>query len=351
MESRRFSIFWPLLFIAIGLFLFFNNIGAISGSTWDVLVKLWPLLLIVGGLDGIWRREGFVGSTVVIALGVVFLLGNLGYLQFGSWEMVLRLWPIFLVALGLDILIGRKNPWSAVVGVGIGLLATAGIVWLMLASPIAVQIDTQPVSFPKAGAVDARGTIALPVGKLAIAKGAAADALLDGQVALGSTQTLRRDHQAAVTPATFEMSISGFSTFTPFGGGAERQTWDLKLNEGVVYDLTLKTAVGEQDIDLSGLKLKAVTSEMAVGKQVITLPASGGVSVKVQSAVGEVILYVPRGVGVKMRVDKALTALDAPADYRREGNMLYSPGVESTASVVDVTVHNAIGRISVQMLP
>jgi hypothetical protein len=282
---------------------------------------------------------------------VVFLLGNLGYLQFGSWEMILRLWPIFLVALGLDILIGRKNPWSAVAGVGIGLLATAGIVWLMLASPIAVQIDTQPVTFPKAGAMDARGTISLPVGKLVLAKGAAADALLDGQVALGSTQTLRRDHQAAVSPATFELSISGFSNFTPFGGGAERQTWDLKLNEGVAYDLTLKTAVGEQAIDLSGLKLKTVTSEMAVGKQVITLPASGGVSVNVQSAVGEVILYVPRGVGVKMRVDKALTALDAPGDFRREGNMLYSPGVETAAAVVDVTVRSAIGRISVQMLP
>ena len=238
----------PGLDIAVGIFLFLNNIGAISGSTWEVLLKLWPLILIVAGLDGIWRREGFVGSTVVIGLGVVFLMGNLGYLQFGVWELILRLWPIFLVALGLDLMIGHKKPWNAVAGVAVGILATAGIVWLVLSSPLAVQLNREAVTFPKGDLQAARGTVTHPVGKLSVGSGAAAGNLLEGDVAIISTQSLRKEIDPAGSPAYFELSASGFSSYTPFTGSANQETWDIKLNDKVSYSLTLKTAVGEQAI-------------------------------------------------------------------------------------------------------
>ncbi len=354
MEKRRFSLFWPILFIAVGIFLFLNNIGAISGSTWEVLLKLWPLILIVAGLDGIWRREGFVGSTVVIGLGVVFLMGNLGYLQFGVWELILRLWPIFLVALGLDLMIGRQKPWSAVAGVAVGILATAGIVWLVLSSSLAVQLNREAVTFPKGEIQTARGTVTHPVGKLSVGSGAAAGNLLEGDVAIISTQSLRKDINPTGSPAYFELSASGFSSYTPFTGSANQETWDLKLNDKVSYSLTLKTAVGEQAINLTGLTVSGVTCEMAVGKQVVTLPGSGAILVDVRSAIGEVIIYVPRGAAVRVRVEKAITALDAPADFTRSGSMLYAPGTPEGSSgtgVMEVSVHNAIGRISVQYLP
>lgn len=351
MENRRFSLFWPILLIAVGLFLFMNNVGAITGSTWEVLLKLWPLILIVAGLDGIWRREGFVGSTVVIGLGVVFLMGNLGYLQFGVWELMLRLWPIFLVALGLDLMIGRKNPWSALVGVIIGVMATAGIVWLVLSSPLAVQLRTEPVAFPKDEVTSARGSIALPVGRLTVGSGANPNYLLDGQVALAGTQEVVKDYNKASIPLTFGLKVSGFSNLTPFGGSANREAWELMLNDKVSYELSLKTAVGEQKIDLGKLSVSSLECEIAVGKQVITLPASGTVQAVVRNAVGEVNIYIPRGTPVSIRVEKAVTALDIPADFTRSGHMIYSPGAETAATRSEVTIHNAVGRISVQVLP
>ena len=135
---RRHSIFWPLLLIAAGILLFMNNLGQLPGTTWDVVLRLWPVLLIAAGLDGFWRGEGYAGATVVTGLGVIFLLGNLGYLTFTAWDLILRLWPILLVAVGLDIILGQRRPWSAVIGVLIGLVVTAGIFWVIVNAPVAV---------------------------------------------------------------------------------------------------------------------------------------------------------------------------------------------------------------------
>ncbi len=351
MEKRRFSLFWPILFIAVGIFLFLNNIGAIGGSTWEVLFKLWPLILIVAGLDGIWRREGFVGSTVVIGLGVVFLMGNLGYLQFGVWELLLRLWPLFIVALGLDLIIGRQKPWAALAGIGVGVLATAGILWLVLSSPLAVTLNREAVTMPLGEAQAARGTLSQPVGKLVVSGGASPANLLEGDTAVVSTQTLRKDLTASGTKATFDLSASGFSSYTPFTGSANQETWTLKLNDKITYDLSFKTAVGEQVINLSGLAVNDAQFEMAVGRQAVTLPAGTSGHFEIRSAIGEVVIYVPRGVAVRVRVQKALTALQAPADFTQSGNLVYSPGAAEASNALEVEVHNAIGHISLQVLP
>ncbi len=45
-------------------------------------------------------RGGAVWGLVLIALGVIILLGNLGYFQF-DWDVLWRLWPTVLIYLGV----------------------------------------------------------------------------------------------------------------------------------------------------------------------------------------------------------------------------------------------------------
>ena len=52
------------------------------------------------------RRGGLIGPLILIGLGVVFLLNNLGILDWSIWEILLRLWPVLLVAAGLDLILG-----------------------------------------------------------------------------------------------------------------------------------------------------------------------------------------------------------------------------------------------------
>ncbi|MGI6103008.1 MAG: LiaI-LiaF-like domain-containing protein [Patescibacteria group bacterium] len=49
-----------------------------------------------------------VGALILIALGTIFLLSNFGYLPWTVWLTLWRLWPILLILFGLQLLLGRS---------------------------------------------------------------------------------------------------------------------------------------------------------------------------------------------------------------------------------------------------
>ena len=348
---RRHSIFWPVFLIAPGVFLFMSNANLTSSGGWDLL-RLWPLLLIVGGLDSIWRGYGYVGAVVGMGLGVIFLLGNLGYLPgVNEWDVLWRFWPVFLIALGCDIIIGRRKLWSPVIGLGVGVVVTAGLAWLILTSPAALaaggRIET--VSFPAAGFTTANGNIALPVGKLLIAADAESANLVSGKVTLSGSEQLNSNFNNP--PGTYYINVQGNWVAVRGPGESNNTVWDLKMNATVPLDLTVKTGVGEQMINLTGMNLTRFSCEIAVGTTQVTLPAGSSLSGSIKGAVGELVVWVPRGAGLRLRLSTGLTSVSLPPDYTRSDHDAQSPNISAADGVMNLTIDQALGSVSVRYLP
>ena len=55
------------------------------------------------------HRRDLLGGTVLLLIGVILLLRNLGYvpLELDRW------WPVILIVIGLGIVLGRQGPASA----------------------------------------------------------------------------------------------------------------------------------------------------------------------------------------------------------------------------------------------
>src|SRR5512138_1716510 len=158
-----------------------NNLGQLPGGSWDSIFRLWPVLLIVAGLDGFWRGQGYAGATVVTGLGVIFLLGNLGTLPVSALSLLLRLWPLFLVAIGLDILLGQRRVWSPVLGILLGLAITAGVFLLVVSAPqVAANLVSQEIRLNLNDASSANGRVVMAVGRLGLSGGAQGGDLVSG---------------------------------------------------------------------------------------------------------------------------------------------------------------------------
>lgn len=76
MRARQ-GVFWPLLLIALGIVFLLSNFGAISGISWLAVASLWPLLLILIGLDVAfarrWPLPALAAEVLVIAAGLALL--------------------------------------------------------------------------------------------------------------------------------------------------------------------------------------------------------------------------------------------------------------------------------------
>lgn len=339
-SRRRHGLFFPLLLIAVGAVLFLSNAGMISGDMGQLLLNLWPLIFVVGGLDGLYKGEGAIGPLVFIALGLALILGNFGYFPGNSWEVLLRLWPIFLVAIGLDLLFRGRALWLTLARVALGLLLAAGILWLAWTTPGARGQNVMDVSQPLYRVSAAEVILTQASGRLELSGGTPADMLAVGKLEYtGNAGPLTTFNQAN-TKGYYKVDGARNINVT---FNAPTNTWALALTKEVPLTITSRLAVGDQNLNLSGLKVSDLSSELAVGKIAVTLPAGQKVNARLSVAVGSIVVSLPKGSKVRLNTSAGLGTVDLP------------PGLEQNASldtadyVLDLST--AIGSVSIKYLP
>lgn len=358
MENRpRNSIFWPLLLIVVGVFLFLNNFGRIEGSTWDLILNLWPTLLIVAGLDGLYRREGFVGAVFVIGLGVIFLLANFNYLNVSPWDVVLRLWPIILVAIGLDLIIGHRSPWTPLVGIILGLMLTGGILWLALSAPgVGNNMTPAAITVPSDGAEMVEGNIDLAAGHIELNADQDTDTVLTGDIYLPETseaindETIARYLHYENTNGTlsYDLNSPDYSSLVPFSSSFSQVQWSMGLTNQVPSEISLNMGAGEIELDAADFSDAQFEIDLGAGMIQVTLPDSNGVVLNIDMAVGNIVLLIPEDAAVRINLDTALTVVNLPLDYERHEDIVTSPNQDNP---IEITLGNAVGIVSIRTIP
>jgi len=342
------SLFFPLLLIAVGVFIFLINIGSVSGTVWQNLTQYWPVILIIAGLDGLYRRDGWVGPLVLLGLGTVLLLGNLHYLEFSGFALLLRLWPILLVAIGLDVIFGHRNSvWSNLIRVVLGLLLVGGIVWLAALSPFfSMGMKAVPFSQTLDGATSSELRFAVAVGELNLSGGAEEDMLVNGTAGLPKEMSLS---------PYYSPPKNGKSTLTLEGEGvvivpinSSTSPWNFDLNSEIPMELSAEMGVGQMRVDLTGTQVDEIVTEMGVGQTILTLPAGMDVDAAVSGAIGELVIRIPKGCEVLIKTDKAIVGLEIPDGYVRDGDTIRSADMEQGADQISLNIDLAIGSIVIQ---
>lgn len=349
-DRKPISVFFPLLLISVGVLLVLVNTGVITGSIWDNLQKFWPVIFLIGGLDGLFKRDGWAGPLVSIALGTILLLGNLNYLSMNAWGLLIRLWPVLLVAVGLDIAFGRRgSTWSSVVNVGLGLLLAAGIVWIALVSPLGVGARVIPFEQSLDGATKSEINISIPVGRLELAGGAASDMLLSGSAAMPRNMVFSPVYTKPQNGSSSLRLVSegGVSMVTD----ASTLPWIFKLNSNLPIDLVTKLAVGKMDSDLTLARVKDLGTEMAVGKSKVILPCTQDTKVNIKLAIGEVDIYLPAQCTVNIHLETGLVSVDLPANYIKTNDYARNQDAKPGSPTIDLEVGVAIGVVQIHEIP
>ena len=215
-RRRGGSLFFALLLIIVGVIFLLSNTGVIQGDVWSLIGQFWPLLLIVIGLDSIYKREGLVAPTFLIGIGLIFLLANLGYLSVSVWQMVLTLWPILLIAIGFDILIGRRSIWAAIVGMVLILIILAGSLWFFgVSASQGNLVQGEAIQQSLDGATRAEVKIEPAAGDIQIGATDLAGVLIEGSVPSESNQHIESSYTVSDGMGNYLLRDSGSTSYFP----------------------------------------------------------------------------------------------------------------------------------------
>lgn len=347
------SVFFPIILISLGIIFILRNTGALPGDIWDVILSLWPVIFIAMGLDSLLTRQGVVAPMFFIAIGTVILLNNLDIVQWNVWEVILNLWPVLIIAIGLDILVARRSFLGAILAIILLAGILAGALWMMGDQTSAVTVvEGEQFVQTLDGAQQAVVVVDPAVASLRIGTlptGQSADTLVQGNLQIHSSGTFEREYVTRGSTGTLTLSHSGFRGAYPTFRGFNWE-WELNFNPQVPIDLQVNQGAGNIELDLSSLNVTDLSIDLGIGRTEVFLPeGEEPINASVKGAIGEMILYIPRDKAVRLTSNTGLAFIEVPDGYSQdnEGYAYNGTGSDSNNRLV-LDVDQAIGRISIR---
>lgn len=249
--------------------------------------------------------------VILIGVGLVWLLVNLNIFTAANIAVLDRIWPIFLIIIGLDLLFGRHSPQlGALIGIG----AVALIIVLMLVGPslgLAPNVEIRSEHFEEAigDATSARVTLNASVGSMTVAALEDSRNLIEADINYVGQITfdVSGEQEKAVTLGQVgNVSFSQGPISTLFGwiGATSALRWDISLTPDVPLDLTVNGSVGDSQIDLRNLQLTGLAYRGSVGGVHLTLAASAApYNVEINGSVGEFTLVIPDDAAITAHIE------------------------------------------------
>lgn len=296
------------------------------------------------------RRGGLVAPAILIALGILFLLNNLGLLSWAIWPAILRLWPLLLIAIGLDLLFGRRSAIGSLLAALLVLAALGAAIWWSDAWVGAgTPLSSQTLSQPLGGAKRATVEIGLGAGTLRLGAQSEADGLMTGTVAHGPSDQVQRDFAISGDTATFKLQAvrqGGWVGPLRLRNGGEL-VWDLRLNPDVPLRLDLSTGAGAATLDLTHLNVAELNVSTGVGTTMLNLPQRGSLHANVSGGVGDTTISIPAGVAARISASTGLGQVHITGNFQRQDNVYVSPNYETAADHMDLAISGGIGSVTV----
>lgn len=341
-RRRLGPILWPLILIAFGVLLLLENMGVLDQSAWSILWNLWPLLFIAIGLDALFRKKEIFGPVFWIGLGGVFLLTNFGILGWGAWNTLFRLWPLLLITGGLELLLGRRSIWISlpVSVVVLGILAVAlGLTGLNL--PAESTVETA-VNEPLDSAERAEVSVSLGVGDLNLFPLEDSNVLIAGEVSSDGASVRSRSTMRGDT-RVYSLEHNNPVMIVPFD---DSWNWNLGLTTQIPLELDSSMGVGSMGLILDEMMLENLNVSQGVGEVEVILP-DGDYGAEVDQAIGQILIEIPRDVPIRLNISRAISGLSLPSDFEKHNDYYYSPGAHGADDFIHIEINQAIGNIIV----
>jgi hypothetical protein len=273
---------------------------------------------------------------VLLGVGLLWLLANLGLLPGVTAGLLWRFWPLLLIGVGLDMIFGRR---SRLVGALIGLALVGSVVALLVLGPSAGltsggEVRTERFSEPVGGAARGEVELHLSIGRARIVALEDSAQLIDAEIThVGEIQfqaegerdkkiTLRQ-REVPVTPGWFDLLSD------------QDLRWEIGLSPNLPLALDLHGGVGEASVDLRALDLTALRVDVGVGEIEARLPAVGelytarvrggvgkirlevaqgaSLDLEIEGGVGDVSVQIPEGTAVRLEAETGLGHIDVPS--------------------------------------
>jgi hypothetical protein len=306
------------------------------------------------------RGGSVVGPVILIGLGALFLLQNLGVISASVWTSILNLWPVLLIILGIELVLGRGS-WGSALLIGLLVLVVAAAASFVSFFPWSsgtfragpfVAVETVHLAEELGQVQQARYDISYGAGNLDVsALPQSSGNLLEADLERDEWTTIDRNVNRAGDRAQVTIRSRDTDGVVVPGQSSGGGDWAIRLSPQVVSDLKVDTGAGKFNLDLRGTKLSSLDLNTGVGEAKVTLPESAGrTTVKVNAGVGDTEITIPAAVAAQIKVSTGIggVEIDEGRFVKVAKDLYRSSNYESAANRVDLDLSAGVGALRVR---
>ena len=392
----KYSIFLPIAAILSGIVLELNSLGLIGNYLpKNILMNVWPAILIFVGLDLLFTQHRLIGSLVVLFTGAAVL--STQFLEGGTnneiWQFFLKVWPILLVLFGIDWIFAGRSLINTAVIIAVVIIIVY-VLFAVLDVPIIKKLPFEldlksiiptstvngvmpgqagpqpwnnnnnpmmpaaPVSQPAPETVqpiviapDGQLTIAAPAqqeavlnlnaasGKISLKNGGNMPQFVSGSIRLDPAENIAQNAELSGPSAQYTLQSSGNAA------ASDRSNWDLALSSNRTAAVNAVLNSGYIKADLRSMNLSSVSIENKFGPIDVMVPRSTNAPIRIKASDGDIRVYIPGGTGINCYIS-GTGSVDFPQySYNWSGNML-SPR-RPMQNIINVEITSNSGRVQI----
>ncbi|MDH4196636.1 MAG: toast rack family protein [Candidatus Aminicenantes bacterium] len=224
------------------------------------------------------------------------------------------------------------------------ILIVAGLLAAFVACEEDVPLQTESKVVPAGEAKSADVTLKMGAGRLRLEGGAAE--LLEGTFRF-RRERYRPEIDYRVFAERGELVVRHRRHLGFFNSG--RNTWEVRLQDGLPISLRVDLGAGESDLDLRRVNLERLDVDMGVGEMTLDLrgPRTRDCEVTIDGGVGSGRIYFPTEVGVRVHVDGGLGSIHA-AGLVKKGEYYVNDAYGRAPVTLEVRVDVGIGSLELR---
>lgn len=125
--------------------------------------------------------------------------------------------------------------------------------------------------------------------------------------------------------------------------------WDLRFNDDVPMDISIKLGTGKMDLEMAGLSLTALEVDMGASRSTLDLTGdwASDFDANITGGVSSLTVRLPNDTGVRVEIS-GISRINA-SDLTKEGNVYVNDAYGESDVTLDIFIEAGLGEINLEI--
>lgn len=326
------------------------------------------------------KAKKIINGLTLILIGIIFLANTLGILDWSVWSNIFKLWPLLLVSLGLSLILrGKGLSFLGPLIILLAIILGAGAIYMginfegkvvsevkTLSREIVTEAQKARVNeFPPEVKIPSEIETTDEVGVILeieehpkIEKASIVLKFDVGKLTLNESTPLLYECISQYQYKEFEP----FEKFSRTGKEANiiiyhspvnkkrisnniKNNWELKLNNQIIYNLSIETGALNMDSNLSGFKVEKLVIKSGVSNINLVVPNYNS-KIIIDTGVSNIDIAIPKDVGVMLNIDSGI-AIKGLDDFIKRDDTYISNNYDNSEFKTEIEIDCGVSNIHI----